>query len=338
MSSPLVSIIIPAYNYGHFIKQSLDCVLAQTYQNWECLVIDDGSTDNTWDIVSSYLSRDRRFKYIYQTNEGASSARNLGLRNSAGKYIQFLDADDLIENRKIELQLNYLEAHTEIDIVYGSGYYFSIGESNDDLSPVWREALTWMPEIHGSGQSSLLALIERPFIIHSPLVRRSVIESVGYFKEDLRSCEDWHFWIRCAMQGKSFSYEDFEDAKALYRRHTTSLCAGDRALFFAGIRTFREEVNKIVTDAKALRLNRRLAAEYEGYIGAMLVKEGFLLTGVKQFLKAGQLIPGFREKLKWFYCALIAPLAPQDQFEQIVSFPVTRSIKIIIRHHLRIAF
>ena len=120
----LVSIIVPTFNYDKFIGEALDSVLCQSYQNIECIVIDDGSTDATQKIVIEYQCRDPRIRYIYQDNMGVSAARNNGLRNAKGEFIQFLDADDLIDSKKIELQLSFLVAHPEVDVVYGDGFYF----------------------------------------------------------------------------------------------------------------------------------------------------------------------------------------------------------------------
>jgi glycosyltransferase involved in cell wall biosynthesis len=134
-SNPLVTVIIPAYNYGCFISETLDSLLAQSYQNWECTIVDDGSTDNTREVIAHYLSRDRRFSSIRQANRGASGARNTGLRSAQGKYIKFLDADDLLERRKIEHHVKYLDDHPQVDIVYGSFRYLRTTNPSEQKPP-----------------------------------------------------------------------------------------------------------------------------------------------------------------------------------------------------------
>ena len=107
------------------IAQALESVRSQTYTDWECIVVDDGSTDNTEDVVASYSKQDPRIRFIRQSNQRQAAARNTGIKNSVGNYVQFLDADDLIEPKKLELQVAYLELHPDVDIVYSGARYFT---------------------------------------------------------------------------------------------------------------------------------------------------------------------------------------------------------------------
>jgi glycosyltransferase involved in cell wall biosynthesis len=336
MKNALVSVIIPTFNYGHYIGNALDCILAQTFQNWECVIVDDGSIDNTKEVLSRYLNADRRIRYIYQDNQGVSAARNTGIRNSTGEYIQFLDADDLIERRKIEKQVEFLELFPKIDIVYGRGQYFTMKDREGHPPLIVSEEINWIPVIQGNPRSALLALIHRPFFIHSALIRRSIFETVGYFDEKMNSCEDWYLWILCVLNGKFIRYEEIEGTTALYRRHRGSFTSNSEMLF-EGVGQFRKEIKKIVRDPQALFLNQRLAAEYEGYMGILYVKKGRILSGMWQCLKAGAASQVTKEKFKWWYCAIAAPFAPRDKFQQIVTFSIGQSIRTIIRHHFRIA-
>src|SRR5690606_10638879 len=106
----LVSIIIPTYNRAHLISETLDSVLAQTYTNWECIVVDDGSSDNTDELLRTYCDKDDRFKYFHRPDThrpGGNGARNYGLDNAKGDYITFLDSDDYIAHYAIEDKLKY---------------------------------------------------------------------------------------------------------------------------------------------------------------------------------------------------------------------------------------
>jgi len=108
MRTPLVSIIIPTYNRAHLIRETLDSVLAQTYSNWECIIIDDGSTDETNSLLTKYCAKDSRFQYQHRPNnrpKGANACRNYGFELSKGEYINWFDSDDLMMINKLELQV-----------------------------------------------------------------------------------------------------------------------------------------------------------------------------------------------------------------------------------------
>src|ERR1044072_5699082 len=105
----MVSVIVPSYNYGHFIGATLESLQAQTLSNWECIVIDDGSTDDTAEVVARFMKTDARIKFVRQSNRRQAAARNNGFAQMSGKYVQFLDADDQLQSKKFERQVEYLE-------------------------------------------------------------------------------------------------------------------------------------------------------------------------------------------------------------------------------------
>src|SRR5690554_5799485 len=108
--NPLVSIIIPTFNRAHLIGETLDSVLAQTYHNWECIVVDDGSTDNTDEVMAEYIAKDARFQYHHRPavkSKGANACRNYGFEKSKGAYIQWFDSDDLMHPEKIAIKAKY---------------------------------------------------------------------------------------------------------------------------------------------------------------------------------------------------------------------------------------
>src|SRR5687767_7810079 len=123
--SHLVSVVMPTFNYGAFIAASLESLRAQTYPNWECVVVDDGSSDATPDIVERLTAHDDRIKLYRQPNQGQATARNMGIVQSRGSYFQLLDADDLLQPRKLESHVEFLHRNPLIDIVYGDVRYFS---------------------------------------------------------------------------------------------------------------------------------------------------------------------------------------------------------------------
>ncbi len=120
INKPLVSIIIPTYNRAHLIGQTLDSVLAQTYQNWECIVVDDGSTDTTDEVMSKYIAKDPRFKYYHRPKDrlpGGNAARNYGFEKSRGEYIQWFDSDDLMVANFLEIKLLSLLENPDLQFV-----------------------------------------------------------------------------------------------------------------------------------------------------------------------------------------------------------------------------
>lgn len=130
MNDQLISLITPMYNGTKYISQTIDSVLNQTYEHWEMIIVDDGSKDNSAKIVENYSLKDERIRLIRQSNGGSASARNNALKNAKGRYICFLDADDLLDCCFLEKQLNFLRSKN-VAIVYAS--YRRIDESNKEI-------------------------------------------------------------------------------------------------------------------------------------------------------------------------------------------------------------
>jgi glycosyltransferase involved in cell wall biosynthesis len=195
--------------------------LSQTWKQWECIIVDDGSTDNTAQIANSFQIRDARIKYIYQKNQGLSVARNTGINISKGDYIQLLDADDKLEIRKLERQLAYLEQHPSVDIVYGDVQYFR--ENNLALaSDITKRRV--LPRISGRGSEVLAFLVRRNImVVNAPLVRMAVFKEIGPFNQQLNAHEDWEYWLRCALANKTFAYQNNKETCALVRVHPNSM-------------------------------------------------------------------------------------------------------------------
>ncbi|NNC45269.1 MAG: glycosyltransferase family 2 protein, partial [Winogradskyella sp.] len=130
MKTPLISIIVPCYNQAKYLDEALHSVFIQSYKNWECIIVNDGSFDDTESVAAQWTKKDKRYVYLYQENSGLSSARNAGLRKACGDYIQFLDSDDVIEASKFEKQIEDLITH---DISISD--YFSFVDGTKDKAP-----------------------------------------------------------------------------------------------------------------------------------------------------------------------------------------------------------
>jgi glycosyltransferase involved in cell wall biosynthesis len=186
---PLVSVIIPAFNSAQFLADAVESVFAQTYSAVECIVIDDGSTDHTQELLSELLKLHPGLKTAKKNNGGLSSARNMGMRESTGVFISFLDADDALIPDKIERQVAFLDAYPDVGLVYGD--YLIATET---LRPV-EMYTTEMPRELEPIDSLCYRNWFAPMV---PLVRRTVTNRVGEFDEELAGAEDWDYWIRCA--------------------------------------------------------------------------------------------------------------------------------------------
>lgn len=184
-SVPIVSIIVPCYNHGIYLHECLDSILNQTYKNWECILINNGSTDDTKQVTESFVQKDKRIKYIYTEQKGVSFARNLGIKNSAGKYILPVDADDKIASLYIEKAVEVLEKKEAVKLVYCNARLF--GAANKD----------WiLPEF------SLKNILIENIIFCSALFRRKDYDQTnGYNEQMVEGFEDWDFWLDLLKDG-----------------------------------------------------------------------------------------------------------------------------------------
>jgi glycosyltransferase involved in cell wall biosynthesis len=211
-TNPTVSVIIPAYNAAPWIAETIDSVLNQTFKDFEVIVVDDGSTDATAEVVASYKPQ---IQYLYKNNGGPSSARNTGICAARGQYIAFLDADDLWLPEKLQIQMQLFIQNPSLAWVYSNGLIF---EENPNKNP------------HLFSQSSYMysGEILRPLLLQdfvaspTPIVRRDVFKDVGLFNEEssFKSVEDWDMWLRIAAR---YPVGFIDKPLVKYRRHSTSL-------------------------------------------------------------------------------------------------------------------
>jgi glycosyltransferase involved in cell wall biosynthesis len=186
---PLVSIILPTYNCAAFLSHSIGSILAQTYNSYEIIVVDDGSTDNTKEVLYPFI---QRIKYIrLEQNKGLPMARNIGISSAQGKYIAFIDADDLWLPEKLQTDIEYFETHPEVSMVYSK--HINMDEKGNDLNGNTKRQLP-------SGNIFTQLFSEQNFIITSSVVvRKEIFETTGLFDEQLFNCQDWDMWLRIAF-------------------------------------------------------------------------------------------------------------------------------------------
>jgi len=203
-----VSVIIPAYNQARYLGQALQSLLDQTYPDWDAIVVDDGSTDETAQVAQGF--HDPRMRYVFQSNRGLSAARNTGLRHSSAPLVTFLDADDIFLPAKLGLLTAALERQPELGLVAGQAVLI-----DEEGRPTGQPFVTRLP-----ADSPLLALAN-PLHVGSVLLRRDWQAAVGYFDENLRSYEDWDLWLRLALAGCQMG--TIEEPVSGYRFHSAQM-------------------------------------------------------------------------------------------------------------------
>ena len=205
MGHPVVSVILPTSNRVHLLPRAVQSVLAQSFSDWELMVVDNGSTDGTGALMRRFQEKDRRIRYLTEVKKGLSRARNLGLREAKGEFIAFLDDDDEWLPEKLSRQVAFLESHPEIGLLYSCAYVKDAKGVAIGLKPSAAPVFTFEE------------LIERNSIpILTVMVRHHCIEKVGGFDNDLALSEDYDLWLRIS---KEFSIGFLPETLAVYHTH-----------------------------------------------------------------------------------------------------------------------
>ena len=205
---PIVSIVLPTYNGSQYICESIQSCIQQTYKNWELIIIDDASTDNTPSIVSEFSTRDRRIRVIQnEVNQKLPSALNKGFKHAKGKYLTWTSDDNIYRPNALNTMVKYLENHPNIDFVYAG---FSLIDSNGNLI---KEVVAGPPELLG-----IKDVVGGCF-----LYRREIHDALGGYDENLFLAEDLDFYIRAMA---SFNIQPLPHNLYKYRTHRSSLTSG----------------------------------------------------------------------------------------------------------------
>jgi glycosyltransferase involved in cell wall biosynthesis len=219
--TPLVSICIPAYNCAHYIEETLDCLFNQTYDNIEIIVVDDGSNDDTAAVLQKVVHP--KFKYLLQSNKGASSARNSAYKISTGDFIKFMDADDLINTRCIESQVLKIKDNLNSIASAKWGRFYLQDKSTLKVEPesVWRDmrGINWLVE----------SLTDRGRNMTQPgifLIPRKIIEQAGLWNESLSLIDDFEYMTRVIASCSDVLF--CKDALLMYRSGISNNLSGQR--------------------------------------------------------------------------------------------------------------
>lgn len=209
----LISIIIPVYNQEKYLVETLQSVSNQTYSNWECILVNDGSSDNSVNVLKPFLTQDNRFYFIDSENKGVSNARNLALKQAKGEYVLFLDGDDLIHPEKLQLAISNFEKSSDLSIVFNTTNYFENTIENT-LYPIKMNAELL------NFNDLLLYWNEKIIIpIHSAIIKKTLLNGIE-FNSNLTAQEDWLVWLRLFQKNPKILV--LEEALSYYRKHNSS--------------------------------------------------------------------------------------------------------------------
>jgi len=200
----LVTVVTPAFNAEKTLHECIRSIRGQTYHNWEHIIVDDGSTDGTWCCLQRYSAEDSRIRIVGQANSGQSKARNVAICEARGKYIALLDADDQSVPKRLELQVEFLEANPDVDVVGGS--IVNLSEEGEVLG------VSSLPATH---EDLAINIFRRnPFFTSTVMARREFFVDLYGFDETLRRVEDHDLWLRGY---RSFRYHNMQIPLSYYR-------------------------------------------------------------------------------------------------------------------------
>ncbi len=323
-TKPLFSVIIPAYNYGHYISESIESILNQSFQDWECIIIDDGSKDDTAEVVQHFTEKDARIKYHFQNNAGLSKARNMGISLAKGSYFQFLDADDLLESGKLQHFNETILKHPEADVLYSEGRLFKDSNLNQLLyNYLELEQKPWTLDVSGKGNKIIIEFLKsNRFLVNMPIVKANIAKEIlfdiqhlsaarfGFAHENserfIQGNDDWDFWTRAALSGAEFFKIPYTlGSYSLLRLHGGSMSTKQLQMISSQI-VMRSKWNALIhdpsikkTNAKFLQLSILLYGIHSKIDGNSAVGNKFILQAL-----------GIGSDLKYTLFSLISLVLP----------------------------
>jgi len=304
MKQSLVSIIIPTYNRAHLICETIDSILAQTYTNWECIVVDDGSTDNTAILLTSYVEKDSRFQYFIRPVDkpkGPNSCRNYGFTKSKGELINWLDSDDLLFVNSIALRVENFDSKT--DAVVGKCEIF-------DSFTTKKIAENTILSYGNIIKDYFLGNIT--YYVSGPMWRRNFLEKQReLFDEEIRYLDDWDFNLRMIYQNPSIKFLDIPVFK--YRYHNYSL---SKQIEHSNIEEFKSE---------CIARNKQLKLLSKSNIKNSQIKN-FILNRHKIFLREAMLK---KDKSSFFFFLKFIGL----QFKFKKYFGIIETALVFVKYH-----
>lgn len=283
MDSKLISIIVPSFNRVDLIAETLNSVFSQTYQKWECIIVDDGSSDNTIDIINSFIEKDSRFSLIKRNRfpKGAPTCRNIGLDISNGEFIIYLDSDDILAPYCLEQRFNKFSVHFDMDFLvfksllfvdepFSNGFYWNIDNEENDLARFIKLDALW--------QTS------------GPIYKKEFLLKMNGFKEDLLFWQDYDLHLRCLLK-KGMYLKFFDLPVDVYirdgRKDTISRSTsftGDVKILKKRINFYYDILNEYHLKLSNEHLNSLFSILYF-FSSQYIVRHGKYLTFLKHWIK-----------------------------------------------------
>ena len=245
LNAALVSVVMPAYNASRFIKESINSVVSQTYENWELIVIDDGSLDSTGAIVREVASKEPRIKYHYQKNGRQARARNAGISRALGQFIAFLDSDDMWLPNKLSVMIGEFSKGSQ-DLLFSDSY---ISEQNIENLKIETLSKFGVSAFSYHGHDGLSRFLERNWVPTLTVMAKTDLLKSHPFDPGVFLAEDYDLWLRILLCGHTI--RSIPSVLAIYRIHSGSTSAADRECVGAVLNIFKNLAN--LTDDQSMK-------------------------------------------------------------------------------------
>jgi glycosyltransferase involved in cell wall biosynthesis len=278
---PEVSVIIPAFNASEFIAEAVDSVLAQSFKDFEVLIVNDGSTDHTLDVLRDYQSK---VTIINQENQGVSTARNNGINIARGKYLVFLDADDIFMPNKLEDQSDFLDMHPNICAVFSNLCAFTISKNGKKTSWPYHVNKTLVKRIGPPSKNAPIFMVQNILPPVAAMVRKACAHKIGGFDTDLSGLADRDFWYRMGCQ---YELAFIEEKTAHYRIHSQNM-SGDKSHMLSD---YKKLLCKLHTSEHFLTSSNLRKSHYLMHHGLSFLLYEEIELAKEQLREAVQLFP-----------------------------------------------
>jgi len=256
LTFPKISVIIPTHNRAHLVCETIDSVLTQTYTNYEIIVVDDGSTDNTKEVLERY---GKKIRYFYQENQGQATASNYAVRQSKGDYLAFIDDDDLWLPEKLEQQVKVLEKYPDLHLVCSDCYAL---RENGNLVR-WNKKKT--------KEDTFQSIFDGNFIIHpTVMLRKKCFEDVGGYDTRLRTTIDYDLWLRLI---RKYKFRHMSIPLTKYRLHSQNMHKNIKQKLKDHLYIFSKEEN--VSHLNFIQKRIKIAREYHDFIMDYVKREKY---------------------------------------------------------------